>query len=99
MILGLIQYKMGDQYLGDAGYLKTGESPEQVAVKARKFVVWFLGSMAAIALFVPARVVVGIGDLDDALDTPGRAAGAGGIRGAASLGARLVSASSGGTSR
>jgi POT family proton-dependent oligopeptide transporter len=59
MILGLVQYKMGDQYLGDAGYLKSGDSPEQVSAKARKFFAWFFGSMAAIGLFAYS-VSVGI---------------------------------------
>jgi POT family proton-dependent oligopeptide transporter len=54
MILGLVQYKMGDKYLGDAGYLKGDVSAEEVAAKSRKF----FGSF-----FVVLALVVGFGYL------------------------------------
>ena len=37
MILGLISYKIGWKYLGDAGDLKTGESEEVINQRSRKF--------------------------------------------------------------
>jgi POT family proton-dependent oligopeptide transporter len=51
MALGLIQYKMGDKYLGEAGHLKTDDSPQQVAAQSRKFFGSFAGVMAAVVLF------------------------------------------------
>ena len=51
MILGLIQYKMGTKYLGDAGTFKPTESQEAVAAKSRKFYLISGLSMAAIVLF------------------------------------------------
>ena len=37
MVLGLIQYKLGEKYLGEAGLLNTGEEDAVVAARARKF--------------------------------------------------------------
>jgi POT family proton-dependent oligopeptide transporter len=51
MVLGLIQYRMGADYLGDAGHLKTGETPEQVARRSRTFFGVFFAALAAIVAF------------------------------------------------
>lgn len=51
MILGLIQYKMGDKYLGECGYLKPEAAKEDVAGKSRKFFGGFFGILALIAVF------------------------------------------------
>ena len=51
MILGLIQYRIGMEKLGDIGRLKTDDTPEQVAAKERKFFGTFFGVVAAVALF------------------------------------------------
>ena len=51
MVLGLIQYKMGAKYLGDAGYLKGDDSAETVAAKARKFYGAFGGFVALVVVF------------------------------------------------
>jgi len=37
MVLGLIQYKLGDKYLGRSGLLKSGDDAETVARKTRSF--------------------------------------------------------------
>ena len=51
MILGLIQYKMGDKYLGGAGYLKGDQPPDEVARKSRMFFGGFFGVVALIVIF------------------------------------------------
>ena len=51
MILGLTQYKLGDKYLGDRGFLKTTDTPEQLRAKTLKFYGWFVGIVAALAAF------------------------------------------------
>jgi POT family proton-dependent oligopeptide transporter len=51
MVLGLVQYRMGAKYLGSAGLLKTEDSAEEVARKARRFFGSFFGILAAVALF------------------------------------------------
>jgi len=51
MIAGLIQYKMGEKYLGDAGLLKGDATPDQVAAKARKFYAIFGSVLAAVVAF------------------------------------------------
>ena len=51
MILGLIQYRMGAKYLGEAGFLKTGDSPSVLSAKSRKFFTWFFGLFALIVAF------------------------------------------------
>lgn len=45
MIFGLISYKLGGRFLGDAGSLKTGESEEVINKRSRKF----YGILSAIA--------------------------------------------------
>jgi len=51
MVLGLIQYKMGAKYLGEAGFLKTKETAAQVAAKGRKFFGSFFGFMVLVVVF------------------------------------------------
>jgi POT family proton-dependent oligopeptide transporter len=51
MILGLVQYKMGDKYLGEHGYLKAEMAAEDVAGKARKFYAIFDVSLVVLAAF------------------------------------------------
>jgi POT family proton-dependent oligopeptide transporter len=51
MILGLIQYKMGDKYLGEHGHLKAEMAAEDVEGKARKFYTVFAVSLVALAAF------------------------------------------------
>jgi proton-dependent oligopeptide transporter, POT family len=50
MVLGLIQYRLGQDHLGDIGHLETDQSPEQVAAMSKKF----FGTFGAIALAVAA---------------------------------------------
>ena len=50
MVLGLIQYRLGADYLGDAGHLKTDDTAEQVARKSRRF----FGAFGAVLLAVVA---------------------------------------------
>ncbi|MFW6205667.1 MAG: peptide MFS transporter [Gemmatimonadota bacterium] len=62
MILGLIQYRLGDRYLGDAGRFETTDPPEVVKRRSDRF---FLGTgavAAAVAVMVWMMVsgVVGI---------------------------------------
>ena len=52
MILGLIQYRLGDRHLGDAGALKTGDSAEVTAARSRKFYMIAGGISLAAAAFV-----------------------------------------------
>ena len=51
MVLGLIQFRMGQEHLGDIGYLNTGDSAEVVAAKARKFFAGFFGIVGLLAAF------------------------------------------------
>jgi len=51
MVLGLIQYRMGQPYLGDIGHLQTDKTPEEVRALSRKFFASFFGVVGAIALF------------------------------------------------
>jgi POT family proton-dependent oligopeptide transporter len=51
MVLGLIQYKMGDRHLGDAGHLKTSRSAAEVAALSRRFFGIWWSVVAAVALF------------------------------------------------
>ncbi|HUF74986.1 MAG TPA: peptide MFS transporter [Longimicrobiales bacterium] len=49
MVLGLIQYRLGADHLGDTGKLDTTDTPEQIAAKSRQFFGTFFGIVAAIA--------------------------------------------------
>ena len=51
MVLGLIQYKKGATYLGEAGLLKTSDTPEVVAHKTRIFFGGFFALVGAILAF------------------------------------------------
>jgi proton-dependent oligopeptide transporter, POT family len=51
MVLGLVQYRLGADRLGDAGKLDTTDTPDQVAAKARKFFGSFFGIVGAIVAF------------------------------------------------
>jgi POT family proton-dependent oligopeptide transporter len=51
MVLGLIQYKMGDRHLGDAGHLKTSRSAAEVAALSRRFFGIWWSVVAAVAVF------------------------------------------------
>ena len=51
MVLGLIQYKLGEKHLGDAGLLKNGAAADEIARKSRKFFGSFFGVVGAVVLF------------------------------------------------
>ncbi|MFQ5571817.1 MAG: peptide MFS transporter, partial [Rhodothermales bacterium] len=57
MVLGLIQYKLGAKYLGNAGLLSTGEEPTVVTQRSRKFYLTFAGVVAVVALFILLAVL------------------------------------------
>ena len=60
MVAGLIQYKATERHLGEAGLLKTGESPDDVAAKERKFFAGLGGlvlAVVALGLLVSAGVI------------------------------------------
>ncbi len=51
MVLGLVQFRMGQEHLGDVGFLDTGDTPAQVAAKSRKFFGTFFAIVAGIVGF------------------------------------------------
>jgi len=51
MVLGLIQFRLGAHHLGEAGLLRTSDTPEQLAAKSRKFFGTFFSIVAVIAAF------------------------------------------------
>lgn len=51
MVLGLIQYKMGEKHLGEAGLLKTGEPRDVVDRRSRRFFGGFFAVVAGIVGF------------------------------------------------
>ena len=51
MVLGLIQFRMGQDHLGDIGYLDTDDSPEEVAAKSKKFFGTFFSIVGGVAAF------------------------------------------------
>lgn len=51
MVLGLIQYKLGEGYLGEIGELKTEATPEQTAALGRKFWSGAVGVLGVLCLF------------------------------------------------
>ena len=51
MILGLIQYRAGMKHMGNIGFLKTGDTPEQVAAKSRTFFSVFFATVATVMVF------------------------------------------------
>jgi POT family proton-dependent oligopeptide transporter len=52
MLFGLVQYKLGRGKLGDAGILKSGDSPAVLAARTRNFAFVFGGIVAAVAVLV-----------------------------------------------
>jgi POT family proton-dependent oligopeptide transporter len=52
MLFGLFQYRIGMRRLGDAGLLKTGETPEVLATRTRNFSLVLAGVAALVAIFV-----------------------------------------------
>ena len=51
MVLGLIQYRLGEERLGDVGLLKGNATAEEVAAKSTKFFGTFFGVVAAVVAF------------------------------------------------
>jgi proton-dependent oligopeptide transporter, POT family len=51
MVLGLIQFRLGAPYLGDAGKLRTEDTPAELAAKSRRFFGTFFAIVAAIVAF------------------------------------------------
>ena len=51
MVIGLIQFRWGQGSLGEIGFLETGEAPEVVAAKSRRFFGGFVGLLAAVIGF------------------------------------------------
>ena len=51
MIAGLIQYKAGEKYLGEAGLLKGNASPAELAARSRKFFSIFAAFLAVVVAF------------------------------------------------
>lgn len=54
MIAGLIQYKMGEKYLGEAGLLKGDATAAELASRSRKFFAIFGGVLLAVLAFAYA---------------------------------------------
>jgi POT family proton-dependent oligopeptide transporter len=52
MLLGLAQYKAGMRHLGDAGLLKSTDSAETLANRARNFYLTLAGTLTVISIFV-----------------------------------------------
>ena len=51
MVLGLIQYRLGQDHLGDIGHLNSGKSPEEVSELSRRFFGILTAAVAGIATF------------------------------------------------
>ncbi len=51
MVLGLIQYRLGDKYLGKAGHLATGEDRAVVSKRSRTFYLSFAAVVGVVGLF------------------------------------------------
>ena len=51
MVLGLIQYKMGERYLGGAGLLRTPDAADVIARKSRRFFAGFGAVVALVGVF------------------------------------------------
>lgn len=60
MVLGLIQYRMGYEHLGDAGVLRTDDSPQIVAARERRF---FAGCGAVLLGLVGLGMLVSRGTI------------------------------------
>jgi len=51
MVLGLTQFRLGAHHLGQAGLLRSSDTPEQLAAKSRKFFGSFFSLVAVIVAF------------------------------------------------
>ncbi len=51
MVLGLIQFRLGQPHLGDIGHLKSDKSPAELTAMSRKFFGTFFGVVAAVGIF------------------------------------------------
>lgn len=51
MVLGLIQFRLGQRHLGDVGHLRTEKSPDEVAALSKKFFGAFSVFVATVATF------------------------------------------------
>ena len=62
MILGLIQYKRGDRYLGSAGYLKTNDPEEVLRRRSRNFytVTAVVAAVAALTVYLLVSGALGM---------------------------------------
>ncbi|HUF51943.1 MAG TPA: peptide MFS transporter [Longimicrobiales bacterium] len=62
MVLGLVQYKLGDRYLGAAGYLETTDTADVLARRSRNFFVAAsaVGAIAALVVFLLVSGALGI---------------------------------------
>ncbi|MGH7464739.1 MAG: peptide MFS transporter, partial [Longimicrobiales bacterium] len=62
MILGLVQYRMGDRYLGEAGRLKTTDTMDVVARRSRNFVLAAsaVGAVTALVVFLLVSGALGM---------------------------------------
>jgi POT family proton-dependent oligopeptide transporter len=62
MIIGLVQYRLGDSYLGEAGHLKTTDTMDVVARKSRNFFMSAagVGAVSAIVVFLLVTGALGI---------------------------------------
>lgn len=58
MVLGLIQYRLGDKYLGEAGLFKSDAPEDEIDRRERNFYLWS-GAVAAVAAFVVFLLVTG----------------------------------------
>lgn len=61
MVLGLIQYKLGERHLGEIGSLQTDATPAEVAALSRKF---FGGFFTVVALLAAFGFLVSNGTID-----------------------------------
>ena len=59
MVLGLIQYKLGEKYLGTAGTFKGKEAPEVIAQRSRRFFM-IAGAIGAVVMIIAALAGVGV---------------------------------------
>ncbi|MGH7476412.1 MAG: peptide MFS transporter [Longimicrobiales bacterium] len=59
MVLGLIQYRLGDRHLGEAGRLATGETAEVVRRRATRFYL-IAGAVAAVATLFVVLATTGV---------------------------------------
>ena len=58
MVLGLIQYRMGDKYLGEAGLFRLDAPEDEIDRRRRHFYLW-AGAVAAVAALVVFLLVTG----------------------------------------